>query len=97
VEFLLTEAHGELSGNYRALYRIPDRAVSPEVLFRAQGKSQDGQFAKLGWTSADGARGEVEVRLHGPNAMSITWWTTEFGRHPSLASGSANLLRQQTP
>src|SRR5271157_1824608 len=89
VEFLLTEEHGELSGSYRARYRIPDRAMSPEVLFRAQGKSPDGESARLGWTSADGARGEVEVRLHGPNAMSVTWWTTGFGRHPALASGSA--------
>jgi hypothetical protein len=97
VEFLLTEEHGELSGSYRALYRIPDRAVSPEVLFRALGKSPEGELGKLAWTSADGARGEVEVRLHGSNAMSVTWWTTEFGRHASLASGSAKLLRQQAP
>ena len=97
VEFLLTEERGELSGSYRARYRIPDRAMSPEVLFRAQGKLSEGESAKLGWTSADGARGEVELRLNGPNAMSVTWWTTEFGRHPSLASGSAKLLRQQTP
>ena len=97
VEFLLTEEHGELSGSYRARYRIPDRAVSPEVLFRVQGKAPEGDSAKLGWTSADGARGEVEMRLHGPNAMSVTWWTTGFGRGASLASGSAMLLRERTP
>jgi hypothetical protein len=97
VEFLLREEHGELSGSYRARYRIPDQAVSPEVLFRAQGKSPDGESARLGWTSADGSRGEVEMRLHGPNAMSVTWWTTEFGRGVSLASGSARLLRRQAP
>ncbi len=97
VEFLLTEEHGQLTGSYRARYRIPDRALSAEVAFRAQGKPLDPESAKLGWTSADGARGEVEVRLRGPNAMSLTWWTTEFGRRPSLASGTAVLLRQQSP
>jgi hypothetical protein len=97
VELLLTEEHGELSGSYRARYRIPDRAVSPEVLFRVQGKAPEGESARLGWTSADGARGEVEMRLHGPNAMSVTWWTTGFGRGASLASGAAMLLRERTP
>jgi hypothetical protein len=97
VEFLLTEEHGELSGIYRARYRIPDRAVSPEVQFRARGKSPDGESAKLGWTSTDGARGELEMRLHGANAMSVAWWTTGFGRRESLASGSATLLRQRAP
>jgi hypothetical protein len=95
VELLLTEEHGELSGSYRAKYRIPDQAVSPEVLFRVQGKSSSGESAKLGWTSSDGAKGEVELKLHGPRVMSVTWWTTEFGRHASLASGTAKLLRQQ--
>ena len=97
VEFLLTEENGELSGNFRARYRIPDRAVSPEVLFRARGKPSAGESARLEWTSVDGARGEVEMQLHGSNGMSVTWWTTEFGRHPSLTSGSAKLLRQYSP
>jgi hypothetical protein len=94
-EFLLTEKHGELSGSYRARYKIPDQAVSPEVSFKVQGNSPAGESAKLGWTSADGARGEVELSLHGPDVLSVTWWTTEFGRHPSLVSGTAKLLRQR--
>jgi hypothetical protein len=94
-EFLLTEQHGELSGSYRARYKIPDQAVSPEVSFKVQGNSPAGESAKLGWTSADGAKGEVELALHGPDVLSVTWWTTEFGRHPSLVSGTAKLLRQR--
>jgi hypothetical protein len=97
VELLLTEEHGGLSGSYRARYRIPDLAVSPEVLFRVQGKSPAAGPAKLGWTSADGARGEVEMTLHGPNLMSVAWWTTEFGRRASLASGTSKLLRLRAP
>jgi hypothetical protein len=94
-EFLLTEQHGELSGSYRARYKIPDQAVSPEVSFKVQGNSPAGESATLGWISADGAKGEVELALHGPDVLSVTWWTTEFGRHPSLVSGTAKLLRQR--
>jgi hypothetical protein len=97
VELLLTQERGGLSGRYRARYTIPDRAVSPEVSFRVEGKSPAGDLAKLAWTSADGARGELDMTLEGPNAMSVTWWTTELGRHASLASGTAKLLRQLAP
>ncbi|MGA2119721.1 MAG: J domain-containing protein [Bryobacteraceae bacterium] len=97
VEFLLTEAHGELSGDYRAYFRIPDLAMSPEVSFRARGQSPTGDSARLNWTAANGARGQVELTLRGPNQMIVTWWTTELGRQEALASGTARLVRQQAP
>jgi hypothetical protein len=97
VEFLVTDENGQLSGRYRAHYRIPDRAVSPEVGFRAQGQTPSGESAKLSWTSPDGARGEVEISMRGRNAITVSWWTTEFGHHASLASGTAKLIRQQAP
>jgi hypothetical protein len=97
VEFLVAEEHGELSGSYRARFTIPDQAVSPEVSFRVQGKSPPGESARLSWASPDGARGEVEITLRGRNGMSVRWWTTELGRRVSLASGTANLVRQRAP
>jgi hypothetical protein len=97
VELLLTEAHGELSGGYRARFKVPDIAVSPEVSFRVHGKAPSGESAKLGWTAADGSRGELEMTLRAPNVVSVTWWATELGRHAGLASGTANLVRQQVP
>jgi hypothetical protein len=97
VEFLLTEAHGELSGDYRAHFRVPDLAMSPEVSFRARGKLPAGDSANLGWISANGSRGELQMTLRGPDLMSVTWWTTELGRQASLASGTAKLVRQRAP
>jgi hypothetical protein len=97
VEFILAEEDGSLVGNYRAKYRIPDQAISPEVRFRVEGKSPGGKSCKLAWTSEDGAQGEAELTLHSANQMKITWWTTVFGRRAALSSGMAMLIRQQAP
>jgi len=94
VELLMGEEHGRLRGTYRAEYRVTDRAVSPEVAFQVDGEAPAETTAHLQWTAADGAKGDVDLALTGPNVLKITWWTTEFGRHSKLASGSSKLIRQ---
>jgi hypothetical protein len=97
VEFILAEENGSLAGSYRAKYKIPDQAISPEVQFRVQGKSPNGRTCRLTWTSDDGARGEAELKLRSSNQMNVTWWTTVFGSRAALSSGMAELIRQQAP
>jgi len=94
VELLMGEEHGRLRGAYRAEYRVTDRAVSPEVAFEVEGDAPAETTAHLQWTATDGAKGDVDLALSGPNVLKITWWTTEFGRHSKLASGSSKLIRQ---
>jgi hypothetical protein len=94
VELLMAEEHGRLRGAYRAEYRVTDRAVSPEVAFQVEGDAPAETTAHLQWTAADGAKGDVDLALSGPNLLKITWWTTEFGRHSKLASGTSKLIRQ---
>jgi hypothetical protein len=95
VELLLAENQGQLSGKYRAHYRIADRAVSPELSFQIQGPISGGGSAHLRWTSEDGAKGEMEMSLTGPNLMSVSWWSTSLGRYTTVASGTAKLVRQR--
>jgi hypothetical protein len=97
VELLMGEEHGRLRGTYRAEFQILDRAVSPEVTFELEGDTPSGISAHLRWTATDGAKGDVDLALAGPNILKITWWTTEFGRHSKLASGTSKLIRQQAP
>ena len=94
VELLMGEDHGRLRGAYRAEYRVTDRAVSPEVAFQVEGDAPAETTAHLQWTATDGAKGDVDLALSGPNVLKITWWTTEFGRHSKLASGTSKLIRQ---
>jgi len=95
IEFILAEEKGSLVGSFRAKYKVPDRAVASEISFRAQGRLQDGQSARLVWISADGAKGEIDLSLQSPNLMRMMWWTSEFGARPALASGEALLVRQR--
>jgi hypothetical protein len=97
VEMLLNEDKGELAGTYRAQYKVPDLALSPDVAFRVQGKLPADKSATLTWTSGDGAKGEAEMTLLGPNLMNLSWWTTKLGRRPMLGSGTTKLIRQQQP
>jgi hypothetical protein len=97
IEFRLMEKGGILDGQYRGRYAVPDAAVPQDVVFQVQGKSAAGQSAALLWTASDGANGEIDLNLRQPNLMKVTWWTTQLGRRPGLSSGSATLLRQQTP
>ncbi|MGO9239995.1 MAG: J domain-containing protein [Bryobacteraceae bacterium] len=95
IEFLIGEEQGIIAGNYRAQYKVADKAVPPQVIFHAQGKSDDGKLARMSWASKDGAKGEAELTLQSPNLMRVVWWTTEFGSRGALASGEAWLIRQR--
>jgi len=95
IELFLSEGQGGLSGRYWARYRIPNKAVSPEVQFRVSGASRKGNAATLSWISDDGAKGQFEMALRGPNSMEVSWWTSAFGQRTGLTSGTAVLVRQQ--
>jgi hypothetical protein len=97
VELLLVERDGELSGDYRARYKIPDKAVSPEVVFKVRGKAGSATAAKFAWVAGDNAKGTAEMTLRDPRVLCVTWWTNESGRQATLASGTAVLIRQQVP
>ena len=97
IELRLAEKDGRLDGQYHGRYKVPDTAISQDVVFQVQGKSSDGSSAALAWTSSDGANGEIDLDLREPNLMRVAWWTTRLGKQPSLSSGAATLLRQQTP
>jgi len=95
IDLTLTEKDGLLSGEYRGEYKVPDAALSQNVVFKVQGKSPGGTAAALHWASGDGAAGEIDLNLSQPNLMKVTWWATQLGRQPGLSSGAAMLLRQQ--
>ena len=96
IEAVMREDDGQLSGRYRALYRVPDRAISPEVSFQFRGKAA-GDRASLEWSNGDGARGVVEIRQVSADSVEVHWTATELGRSLELASGRAILLRRRDP
>ena len=97
VEFRLRQEGGILTGDYRALHTVLDKAISPEVAFRVRGESPAGNSGKLHWESSSGAKGELDLTLRSPGQMQVKWWTTQFGTQESLGSGMAVLMRLKTP
>jgi curved DNA-binding protein CbpA len=95
IELSLVEENGRLTGNYRARYRIPDKAISPEVALHMEGEAGAGKSGRLTWASEEGAKGVAELTLKSGDTLYMTWWTTAFGRRAALASGTAKLTRQQ--
>jgi hypothetical protein len=97
VEFRLRQEGGILTGDYRALHIVLDKAISPEVVFRVHGEPPAGNSGKLNWESGSGAKGELDLTLRSPNQMQVKWWTTQFGSQEALGSGMAVLVRLKTP
>ena len=97
VELFLSEVEGALSGDYRARYVVPDKAISPHVSFHLQGRAGSERNAHLGWAAANGARGEAELSLSAPGIMDIRWWTVKLSEQSGLSSGTARLVRRRTP
>jgi hypothetical protein len=93
IETTIVEEKGVLRGRYYGRYRVPDRAISPEVRFYFEGPAQP-DHALLEWQGGGGARGEVRLKLVGENSLEVNWSATELGTTPGLAAGTAVLVRR---
>lgn len=96
IEMVVSEEQGVLRGRYRARYRVPDRAISPEVLFLFEGPAAS-DLAELNWTAAGGAKGRVRLKLLSEDSVEVAWWTTALGKGMDLVSGLAVLVRLDEP
>jgi len=93
IELGVTEEAGVLRGRYRARYRVADKAISPTVAFEFEGRASNDE-AKLPWTGASGAKGEVTMRLLESGALEVTWEAHRMGAELGLISGTATLVRR---
>ena len=93
IEMLVTEKDSLLWGRYRARYKVPDRAISPEVQFFFEGVSAGER--RYAWRGEAGSAGEIQLRLLPDATLSVIWFTNQFGRGLTLASGTAVLVRRR--
>jgi len=92
-ELDLHDKRGVLEGHYRALHKVRDRAISPEVKFNLYGAMRDELPLKLLWTSPDGYNGEAELSSPSPESLQMNWWATKFAHRLAVTSGVALLIR----
>ena len=93
IELRMMEDAGVLRGRYRARYRVADKAISPTVAFEFEGRGSNDE-AKLPWTGAGGAKGEVTMRLLESGVLEVTWEAHRMGAELGLISGTATLVRK---
>ncbi|MBZ5577639.1 MAG: J domain-containing protein [Acidobacteriia bacterium] len=96
IELRLAEGAGTVRGRYRALYRITDQAISPEVAFRFEGAGKI-PVAQLAWTGPGESRGKVTLRLISRDRLEVSWIASQLSADLNLASGTAQLVRQREP
>ncbi|MFB3776730.1 MAG: DnaJ domain-containing protein [Bryobacteraceae bacterium] len=94
VETVISQEGDALRGRYRARYDVADRPISSEVVFRFQGRAEEGN-ATLKWTGAGGAEGEAKLVLLSRDSLRVEWVATSLGTQFGLASGTAVLTRRQ--
>ncbi|MBL8216819.1 MAG: J domain-containing protein [Bryobacterales bacterium] len=96
IEAVVEDDNGLLLGRYRARYRIPDRAISPEVqfTFEGRGSKETGNFL---WRGSDGSQGEMRLTLLTPNTVELAWVASSLGKSMGLGSGKAVLVRRLDP
>jgi hypothetical protein len=93
IELRLIEDAGVLHGRYQARYRINDRAISPHVAFRFDGRSGS-DTVMLPWDGPGGAKGDVTLRLLPTGNLEIDWVAHQLGQELGLISGTATLVRK---
>lgn len=93
IDLIISEENGIVRGRYWARYRVPDRAISPEVFFRFQGEANESGL--YSWTGRGGAQGEIRLRLISDEKLEVVWLASELGQQMGLGSGTAVLIRQK--
>jgi len=57
-------------------------------------RQAQGNIANLNWTSADGAKGEIQLKLASENALQLVWSATELETELGPSSCTAPLVRK---
>jgi len=92
-DIVLGEEHGILGGRFRSYYPATGRPDPVAVHFYFERQAQ-GNIANLNWTSADGAKGEIQLKLASENALQLVWSATELETELGPSSCTAPLVRK---
>ena len=92
IETNITERDGKVRGRYHSRYHGTDEAISPPVNFEFTGQA-DGESAQMPFTSDDGSRGEVRLRLISESELELVWTAT--GASSPSSGGTTILMRGQ--
>jgi hypothetical protein len=93
VDLVVSEQEGAIQGRYRARYPGMGTVEAPVVHFFFEGKCQN-DMVNAAW-NAEGAKGEIQLRLTMNNTLQLVWSLMEPGTQPGPASGTLSLVRRR--
>jgi hypothetical protein len=94
VDLIVTGQAGRIQGRYRAIYPGMGAAEPPMVRFYFEGTcSKD--IANAAWTSDDGSKGEIQLKLASDNALQLVWSVTDAASQTGPSTGTMALVRKR--
>jgi hypothetical protein len=96
IELQILEKDGQVRGLYRARYLVTDRAISPAVVFRFEGRGA-APVSTLRWNGSGGAYGKVTLKLITDDSLEVAWTAARLSEDLGLISGTARLVRKRDP
>ena len=85
-----------VKGRYSAKYSVGGRQLWPFVFFEFGGGARP-PSAELKWSGSGGAAGHVRLTLLSARSLRVDWSTDQPNEEQSLISGTATLLRRESP
>ena len=81
-------------GEYSSRYKVADQPISPDVVFRFEGRPGAASFP---WYGPDDSRGMVDIKVLTSQSIQVNWRVTTFGSRISLGAGTAVMFRRAEP
>ena len=94
VDLIVSALPGRIQGRYRAIYPGMGAVEPPMVRFFFEGTCNN-DTANAPWTSDDGSKGEIQLKLTSGNALQLVWSVTDTGNQSGPATGTVALVRKR--
>ena len=94
VDLIVSAQPGRIEGRYRAIYPDMGATAPAMVRFYFEGTCNN-DIANASWTSDDGSKGEIQLKLTSGTALQLVWSVTDTGNQTGPATGTVALVRKQ--
>lgn len=94
VDLIVSGQAGRIQGRYRALYPGMGATEPPMVRFSFEGTCNN-DIANASWTSDDGSKGEIQLKLASDNALQLVWSVSDAANKTGPATGTVALVRKR--
>jgi hypothetical protein len=94
VDLIVNSQAGRILGRYRALYPGMGATEPPMVRFYFEGTCNN-DIANASWTSDDGSKGEIQLKLASDNVLQLVWSVTDAATQTGPATGTVALVRKR--